>query len=163
MRVPAIVAGMALLLSACGGGSKANSGATPDTTTAAPAATPAGTTAAAPAGTGTTHVINMVQKGPNSYAFEPSDLTIKVGDAVEFKGVSGLGHDVAFYPDSIPPGAAAVINAAIQDKPQDLATPMIQDGQSVTVSFAGAPTGTYKFYCIPHQAMGMKGTLTITQ
>jgi plastocyanin len=162
MRVPAIVAGMALLLSACGGG-KAKG--TPDTTTtAAPAATPAGTTSTAtPAGTGTTHVIQMVQKGPTSYAFEPSVLTIKVGDNVTFKGVSGLGHDVAFYADSIPPGAATVINAAIQDKPQDLATPMIQDGQSVTISFAGAPTGTYKFYCIPHQSMGMKGTLTVTQ
>lgn len=162
MRVPAIVAGMALLLSACGGG-KAK--ATPDTTTtAAPAATPAGSTSAAtPAGTGTTHVINMVQKGPNTYAFEPSDLTIKVGDNVEFKGVSGLGHDVAFYPDSIPAGAAAVLNAAIQDKPQDLATAMINDGQSVTVSFAGAPTGTYRFYCIPHEKMGMKGILTVTQ
>ena len=158
MRVSAIVAGSALILAACGG----NKGKTPaDTTTAA--APPAAPSATTPAGTGVTHEIQMVQQGPNTYRFVPDTLTIKTGDNVVFKGVSGLGHDVAFYPDSIPPGAAAVLNAAIPDKPQDLATAMINDGQSVTVSFAGAPAGVYKFYCIPHQAMGMKGQITVTQ
>lgn len=158
MRFPAIVAAGAVLLAACGGGKK--NAAAPESNTAAVAPAP---TAAAPAGTGVTHVIQMVQQGANSYKFVPDTLTIKTGDAVTFKGVSGLGHDVAFYPDSIPPGAAAVLNAAIPDQPQQLATKMINDGDSVTVSFAGAPAGIYKFYCIPHQQMGMKGQITVTQ
>lgn len=156
MRVPAIVTGVALLVAACGGEKKAT---TTDSTAAAPPAAPAA--APAPA-TGASHEIQMVQQGPNSYKFVPDNITIKTGDAVVFKGVSGLSHDVAFYPDSIPAGAADVLNKNITDKPQDLATPLINDGQSVTVSFAGAPAGTYKYYCIPHMAFGMKGTITVT-
>ncbi|MGH7581881.1 MAG: plastocyanin/azurin family copper-binding protein [Gemmatimonadales bacterium] len=153
MRFPAIVAALALLVTACGGKKEV----TTDTTAAAPSAVPP-----AAAATGTDHVIEMVSTSPTSFKFVPDNVTIKAGDQVTFKGVSGTQHDVAFYPDSIPPGAADVLNNAIQDKPQDLATPMINDGQSVTISFAGAPAGIYRFYCIPHQAMGMKGTITVT-
>jgi plastocyanin len=155
MRVPAIVASAALLLAACGGEKKA---VTTDTTTMAPpAAPPAATTA-----TGATHEVQMISDGANSFKFVPAELTIKAGDAVTFKSVSGLSHDIAFYKDSIPPGAEAVLNANIQNKPQDLATEMVPEGSSTTVSFAGAPAGTYKYYCIPHMAMNMKGTITVT-
>ncbi|HEX3928173.1 MAG TPA: plastocyanin/azurin family copper-binding protein, partial [Gemmatimonadales bacterium] len=60
-----------------------------------------------------------------------------------------------------PPGAAPIISAAIPDKSSDYATSMINEGQSVSISFAGAPAGTYKVYCIPHQAMGMHMTITV--
>jgi plastocyanin len=30
-----------------------------------------------------------------------------------------------------------------------------------TVTFAGAPAGEYKFYCLPHLALGMKGRITV--
>jgi plastocyanin len=156
MRVSAMVCGVALVLvAACG---KKDAPSTDYTPAVAPpaAATPA-------AGTGQTHEIQMVQQGANSFKFVPDTMTIKAGDVVVFKGVSGLSHDVSFYPDSIPPGAQAVLNAAIPDRSQDLATAMINDGQSVSISFAGAPVGTYKYYCIPHQPMGMKGMITVTQ
>ena len=29
------------------------------------------------------------------------------------------------------------------------------------VSFGGAPTGDYKFYCLPHLALGMHGKITV--
>jgi plastocyanin len=156
MRVPAMVVGAALLLAACGGEKKATT--TDSTTAAAPPAAPA----AAPTATGASHEIQMVMTSPSSFKFVPDNMTIKAGDVVVFKGVSGSSHDVAFYADSIPPGAADVLNKAIADQPQPLATPLINDGSSVSVSFAGAPAGTYKFYCIPHMAMGMKGTITVT-
>jgi plastocyanin len=159
MRVSAIVVGTAVLLAACGGGQKAQQASAPESTGAG-----AGAAAAAPSASGgATHVINMVQTGPNSYRFEPDTFTIKVGDVVDFKSVSGQMHDVAFWADSIPPGAADVLNAAIPDQTAPLSTAMIPEGQDVSISFAGAPTGVYKFYCIPHIAMGMKGQLTVTQ
>src|SRR5215471_4820856 len=130
MRVPAIVATAALALAACGGSKAGGSADTSKTTAAAPTA---------PAPTGTVHEIQMVQEGANGYHFVPDTLTIKQGDQVTFKGVSGSAHDVAFYADSIPSGAKDILNAAIPDKSQDLATAMIPDGSSVTISFAGAP------------------------
>ncbi len=156
MRVTAMVAGAAVLMAACGGGKKNEAAGVPESTGAAAATAPA-------ASGGTTHVIQMVQAGANSYKFVPDTLTIKVGDQVDFKSVSGQMHDVAFFPDSIPPGADAVLNAAITNQTAPLSTAMIPEGQDVVISFAGAPTGIYKFYCIPHQAMGMKGQITVTQ
>ena len=93
----------------------------------------------------------------------PDNITIKAGDEVVFKGVSGLSHDVAFYPDSIPPGAAAVLEQGDRRPAAAAGDRDDHRRQSVTISFAGAPAGTYKFYCIPHMAMGMKGTITVTQ
>jgi plastocyanin len=34
-------------------------------------------------------------------------------------------------------------------------------GDSLVVSFAGAPVGTYAFTCTPHMAMGMHGKVTV--
>lgn len=153
MRVTAMVAGAALLVAACGGKKEGGAAAT-DSTTAPTAA------AAAPT-TGATHEIDMVMESPTSYKFVPENTTIKAGDVVVFKSVSGQMHDVAFIADSIPPGAAAMLTTAVSGGPQPMATDMIPEGSSVTVSFAGAPTGVYHMYCIPHAAFGMRGSITV--
>ena len=137
------------MLAACGGKKEA---ATPPAGENAPAAAPA---------TGATHEIQMVQQGANSFKFVPENTTIKAGDIVVFKSVSGITHDVAFIADSIPPGAVPILTAAIKGGPMDMATDMIPEGQSVSVSFAGAPVGIYHFYCIPHAPMGMRGSITV--
>lgn len=150
MRVTAMVAGVAMVLAACGGAK--TDAANPDSATAA---------AAAPAATGATHVVDMVMEG-TAYKFVPADLTIKTGDVVVFKGVSGAAHNVVFWADSIPAGAEAVLTAAMPDGTQPMGTKMVVDGDSAVVSFAGAPAGLYKMYCVPHLAMGMKGSITVT-
>ena len=150
MRFTAMVAGVAVVLAACGGGDKSGA-ASGDTTMAAAPAPMAGTT----------HVVDMVMEG-TAYKFVPADLTIKTGDVVVFKGISGAAHNVVFWADSIPPGAEAVLTAAMPDGTQPMGTKMVVDGDSAVVSFAGAPAGVYKMYCVPHLAMGMKGSITVT-
>ena len=151
MRVTAMLAGAALMVAACGG--KKDAAASTDATT-----TPATTAATT---TGATHTIEMVMESATSYKFSPVNTTIKAGDIVIFKSVSGLAHDVAFIDDSIPAGAKAVLTAAVTGGPQDMATAMTPEGQSVSVSFAGAPAGVYHFYCIPHAPMNMRGSITV--
>ena len=151
MRFPAIVAGAALLVAACGGSKSGD----------APKAEAPTTAATTPAGSGATVTIEMVTTGTNAFKFVPEHITIKAGDVVVFKGVSGLAHNVAFDKDSIPPGAAAILDAQMKDGPQALSTNMVNDGSSVTISFAGAPTGRYKIFCIPHLAMGMTASITV--
>jgi plastocyanin len=148
MRATAMVAGAALMVAACGGKKDAASSAGANTPAAA-------------ATTGTTHDIQMVAEGASSFKFVPENTTIKSGDIVVFKSVSGITHDVAFIADSIPPGASAVLTAAMKGGPMDMATDMIPEGQSVSVSFAGAPAGVYHMYCIPHAPMGMRGSITV--
>ena len=157
MRVTSMVAGLALLLAACGGEKKAAN----ESTTAAPeqpARAPATSTAA---GGGTNHDVNMELDGSN-YKFSPSELTIKAGDQVTFHNKSGGPHNVSFWADSIPAGAADKLKAAMPDQMAPLEGPLLteQDG-TYKISFAGAPTGDYKFYCLPHLALGMHGKITV--
>lgn len=154
MRAKYFLAGLAVIAAACG---KKDAPPATDSTAVTPA--PAETTPAAT--TGTAHDVNMVLDG-STYKFEPAVLTIKSGDMVRFHDLSGGPHNVQFYADSIPAGAAAALDAGMPDRTGPLAGPLLTEANAVyTVSFAGAPTGEYKIYCLPHQAMGMKATITV--
>jgi plastocyanin len=156
MRVTSMVAGLAFVLAACGGEKKAENQTTttPEQPAAAPAAAPA-------AGGGAAHDVNMVLEG-STYKFDPSDLTIKAGDVVNFHNKSGGPHNVSFWADSIPAGAADVLKKNMPDQMAPLEGPLLTEPDAVyKVSFAGAATGDYKFYCLPHLALGMKGKITV--
>lgn len=151
MRAMTIVAGMALALTACGG-----KGGEVKPAEGAPAEqTPA------PAATGATHEVAMDFDGKKG-TFSPVQLTIKSGDVVKFVVKSGPPHNVAFSSDSIPGGAADVLNRAMTETMAPLSGPMkIGIGEAYEISFAGAPAGTYKFHCTPHVPFGMHGSITV--
>ncbi|MEO8637260.1 MAG: plastocyanin/azurin family copper-binding protein [Gemmatimonadales bacterium] len=148
MRVHMIVAGLALGLMACGKGAEK-----PADTSAAPAA--------APAAMGATHEVDMNFDGKVA-SFSPADLTIKSGDAVKFVIKSGPPHNVSFYADSIPAGAADVLNKAMTETMAPLTGPMkVGIGEAYEISFAGAPAGEYKYFCTPHIPFGMHAKITV--
>ena len=162
MRVTSMLAGLAFVLAACGGGEQ-KAGEQQTTTTpdqAAPAGeAPAG--GAAPAAGGTTHDVNMVLEG-STYKFVPDQLTIKSGDVVRYHNVSGGPHNVSFWSDSIPGGAAEALKAGMPDQMAPLEGSLLTEPNGIyTVNFAKAPAGEYKFYCLPHLALGMKWKLTV--
>lgn len=160
MRITSMAAGMALVLAACGG-EKKNEG---QQSTAAPesAAPSANAPAAnAPAGTGKTHDVNMVLDG-SKYKYDPDNLTIKSGDVVRFHNKSGGPHNASFWPDSIPAGAADVLKKNMPNQMAPLEGPLLTEPDATyEVSFAGAPKGVYKLYCLPHLALGMRGKVTV--
>ncbi|HEY7233964.1 MAG TPA: plastocyanin/azurin family copper-binding protein [Gemmatimonadaceae bacterium] len=163
-----VIAGV-VLAAACGGGAK-----NADTSAAAapPAAQPAAGASAAAGGaaagsatamapTGKTWDVKMLGDA-SGYRYDPASLTVKVGDAVKFTVVSGPPHNVSFYADSIPTGAEAQLAANMPNPMSPLTSPLFNNpGESYTVSFAGVPKGTYKFFCTPHQALGMHGQVTV--
>jgi plastocyanin len=179
--------GIALLastavLGACGGekaatdtaaaNAAAASAATPAATTPAattPAATAAPTTGAAPAAgavaaapaTGATHEIKMIGDA-SGYKFEPANTTIKQGDAVKFIMVSGGPHNVTFQ-NVTDAAAKAQLDANMPGaKMGELSSQMLMaPNEAYVVSFAKVPAGTYNFICTPHQAMNMKGAITV--
>ena len=158
MRVTSMVAVLALVLAACGGEKKADDQAT---TTAAPEQPAAAPAAGAPAAGGASHDVNMVLDG-STYKFDPSELTIKAGDVVNFHNKSGGPHNVSFWADSIPAGAADPLKAAMPDQMAPLEGPLLTEQDAVyKVAFTGTPAGEYKFYCLPHLALGMKGKITV--
>ena len=98
----------------------------------------------------------------STYKFDPSNITIKAGDVISFHNKTGGPHNVSFWPDSIPAGAADVLKKNMPDQMAPLEAPLLTEPDAVyKVSFAGAPTGEYKFYCLPHLALGMKGKVTV--
>lgn len=122
-------------------------------------ATPA--TPARPAANGNVVRVQMKQNGAH-YMFEPQNFTVKVGDVVEFVNVSGFPHNVEFEKAKIPAGAEAVLNANMQQRLGSLQGPMMtQANQTYRVSFANAPVGSYGYFCLPHKALGMTGTITV--
>lgn len=111
--------------------------------------------------TGKTIDVKMVgdEKG---YRFEPATITLKAGDGVRVTNVVGGPHNITFWPDSIPSGAQQQLQANMPNTSGPLTSPLlIKPSDSYTISFAGVAPGTYKFYCMPHLALGMKGQIIV--
>jgi plastocyanin len=153
-----VVAALAIAALACGG---EQAGQQQQQAPATPAAAPQAAGEAQPAATGTVHEVRMELRNGN-YIYDPANLTIKVGDTVRWINISGFPHNVSFYENQIPPGAAEFLKRAMPNQMSPLNGPLFTDSLATyEINFAGAPTGTYGYYCIPHEALGMKGTLTV--
>lgn len=159
----------AVVLGACSGGEKSTTDTT-STAAAAPAATATDTTAAAPAAggvapapaTGKTVEVKMYGDATKGYKFDPSDIKIKEGDAVNFTVVDGQPHNIAFDPTTIPAAGKAQLEANMPNPMAELNSPMLLNpGDHYTISFAKVAPGVYPIHCTPHLAMGMKGTITV--
>lgn len=119
--------------------------------------------AATPAMSGAVVDVQMTGNGRDRAAFEPATLSIAAGTTVRFTNVSGGPHNIVFWDDSIPRGAAEALNGAITGRQGNLASPYaVQPNQTYEITFpATLPAGAYKGYCAPHLAMGMKLAITI--
>ena len=114
----------------------------------------------------TVHEVRMVEAPPGNFRFEPAALTIRVGDTVRWINVSGFPHNVAFYADRIPAGAADPL-AALMPAEGKLGPLngrlMTQPNDTYEITFVGVPTGEYDYFCVPHEALGMVASLSIEQ
>jgi plastocyanin len=119
----------------------------------------AGVTAA----TATAKTVDVQMIGDaTGYRFAPAKVTIQRGDKVRFALVSGPPHNVAFWADSVPKGAAAALAKGMPGAVDALTSPFfLKTGDSYVVSFAGAPAGRYVYNCAPHLALGMKAVIDV--
>lgn len=105
--------------------------------------------------------VQMIGDG-TGYRFSPAKITIQRGDKVRFTLVSGPPHNVVFWSDSIPKGAAAALAKGMPQTVDKLTSPFyLKAGDTYVVSFAGAPAGRYRYYCTPHLALGMAATIEV--
>ncbi len=102
-----------------------------------------------------THTVKM---GSDNYrlVYVPEQLTIQPGDIVKWVNNAVPPHNAVFEPDGIP----------TQD--DELADELTKSdylyavGDSYETEFPeDAPAGDYHYYCIPHQASGMRGVITV--
>jgi len=155
MRMTSMLAGLAVVFLGCGGEKRASD------TQEAPAAAPAQEQAApaASGGAGKTHDVDMVLEG-SKYKYVPDQLTIGPNDLIRYHNKSGGPHNVAFWADSIPQGAASAIVLPAPMAPLSSKLVVAPD-EVIEVKFNNAAKGEYKYYCTPHLAMGMKARLTV--
>lgn len=152
----------AVVLGACSGGDKTETPADTAMATTTPSTTPAttGTVAKAPA-TGKTWEVKMIGDG-TTYKFEPASLTIKAGDNVKWTMVSGAPHNVAFDPADVMAAAKPQLMANMDSQMSELSGPLLMNANDAyEMSFANIPAGTYNYYCTPHLAMNMRGTIIV--
>ena len=107
--------------------------------------------------------INVKMTGDaKGYRFDPSTINAKAGDSITFTNVAGGPHNVIFWADSIPAGTAAALQADMPKTTGPLMSPLFEtDGETWTMSTANLKPGTYKFYCLPHAPLGMRGQLVV--
>ena len=82
--------------------------------------------------------------GSGQYTFDPSELTYKVGQCVDFK----LTSETEFHTFSV---SKLEIDVSVDA------------GETVNYSFTFDKPGTYELFCVPHKSEGMVGTITVTQ
>ena len=80
--------------------------------------------------------------GRGPFAFGPAELSFAVGETVEFTFI-GEAQFHTFTVDEL--GIDEVVDG----------------GETVTFSFTFDQPGTYTLICVPHQALGMVGTITV--
>jgi len=105
------------------------------------------------------HVVDMT-----AVAYEPAELTVSAGDKVAWKYAAGEAHSVTAYEDKIPEGASYWASGGFESQSAaetgwDEGKGAVQSGHSYVHTFE--TTGAHEYFCIPHEAAGMVGTVVV--
>ena len=80
--------------------------------------------------------------GRGPFAFDPSEFSFPVGESVDFQFMPG----------------AAFHTFTVEELGIDVE---VSGSETIRFDFTFDEPGTYKLICIPHQALGMIGTITV--
>ncbi len=98
---------------------------------------------------GTEHIVRIVSDYEKlRMAFEPEYLKIEPGDQVTWINMADEEHDVISFPDGYPRNAGGFKSQT-----------MTRAGERFSHKF-DVP-GTYKYHCVPHLPMGMRGQIVV--
>lgn len=105
--------------------------------------------------------------GMTAVAFDPTEITVSVGETVVWANTSSRGHTVTAYDSGIPDDAEFFASggydstAAARDAFGSSLGGLIESGEEWSHTFE--VPGTYEYVCIPHEASGMIGTITVEE
>ena len=103
--------------------------------------------------------------GMTAVAFDPTEITVSVGDTVVWANTSSRGHTVTAYDSGIPDDAAFFASGgydsteAARDAFGSGLGGLIDSGDTWSHTFE--VPGEYEYLCIPHEASGMIGTVVV--
>ena len=105
--------------------------------------------------------------GMTAVAYDPTEITVAVGDTVVWANTSSRGHTVTAYDSGLPDGADFFASGgydsteAARDAFGSELGGLIDSGDSWSHTFE-AP-GEYEYLCIPHEASGMVGSVVVEE
>jgi plastocyanin len=150
------VAGAALVAGCSGGGAASGGGSSGSNSNASAA------TAVARVSSGLGAEASAVQSasGPtvkmtDQYKYDPSTITVPKGTTITWQNAGTMVHSATFDP-------AKAVNKDDCSLPAGVApfdSGLLQPGQTWSHTFTVA--GTYKYFCVPHEALGMKGQVIV--
>jgi plastocyanin len=106
--------------------------------------------------------VHLVQAGPEVFRFDPSRITARPGDAIEFSVTSGGPYVVGFEPQDLTGAARERLQAAIPEPSAPLRGPVLAGpGAHFRVILPELPKGKYRFASLTHLAYRMTGVLTV--
>ncbi len=99
---------------------------------------------------------------PDTLTFEPKTSTIETGETVIWTNESDIEHTVTAYEDDIPDEAAYFASGGFESERaarNRVNEGLIAPGENYEHTFD--QSGTYGYFCIPHESSGMVGTVQV--
>jgi plastocyanin len=98
------------------------------------------------------------------YRFVPATVSARAGDVLLFRTVSGTPHSIVFESNGLSAPAREALNGAMGRRAGDLSSPLLSpDGAEYRFVVPAISPGRYQFFCLPHRAYDMRGTLHVTK
>ena len=98
------------------------------------------------------------------YRFSPANISARAGDVLLFKTVNGSPHSIVFEAEGLSGAAHEALNGAMARRAGDLSSPLLSpDGVEYRITVPALNPGRYEFFCLPHRAYDMRGSLKITK
>jgi plastocyanin len=97
-----------------------------------------------------------------SQSFTPAEITVAAGETITFVNEGPEVHTVTAYEDELPEGAEYFASGGLPSERtarEQLEDGLIRDGQTFEVTLERP--GTYRYFCIPHEQQGMRGSITV--
>jgi plastocyanin len=97
--------------------------------------------------------------------FDPDRIEVEAGTTVTWETTGAVGHTVTAYEDGIPEDAEYFASGGFDS--EDAAVDGFDEGQEGNVAQGETfehtfeTTGTYEYYCIPHEMNGMVGYVKV--
>lgn len=145
LRVLAAIAALALLFTACGGDDDPTLAGTP---------ADSGQDDAGDVGSGEAQEAVTIDM-TDALKFAPTQVTIKVGGTVTWENPSTVVHTATGDPDKV----ADPDNVELPGGAEPWDSGFVQPGDSFSHTFT--EPGTYRYVCVPHEGVGMTGTIIV--
>jgi plastocyanin len=96
------------------------------------------------------------------FKFDPESIMVAAGTNVTFSNTTNEPHSVTAYEESLPDDADYFSSGGLQSESRardEVGEALLDPGEEFEVTLE--TPGTYRYFCIPHEEQGMRGTIVV--